>query len=246
MPEMKMIMENWRAYTNETLEEACRGSACLGEYKVSDFLTDVGRHTGLAQKTSQAIQKIVKEYPDDNKVQLVGKKLLGYLASKGLGVLIGAGVGAALGTLAGPGGVAALGTAGAALGQVTTDALKNSLGLANNTLEKMFLASQEGDPPEDARGWILDLNDQVEALMKGGGKDSPLYRGFRAKLIKDFETVEGNLRSALEGATDQNRQRILELPMKTFIRQTASQMSQDYINATDITKDVGVDHPGIT
>jgi|TARA_R100001163_G_C5062572_1_gene199669 hypothetical protein len=239
-------MENWRAYTDETIEEACQGSQCLAEYKVSDFLNDIGTHTGLVQKTSQAIQKVVKEYPDDNKVQLVGKRLLRYLGDKGLGALVGAGVGASLGAVAGPGGMAALGAAGAAIGQVTTDAIKSSLGLANTTLEKMFLSSQGDDPPADARSWILDLNDQVESLMKGGSKDSPLYRGFRAKLVKEFDTVEQNLRSALEGATEQNRQRILQLPMSTFIRQTASQMSQDYINNTDLTKDVGVDHPGIT
>ena len=140
-----------------------------------------------------------------------------------------------------------MGAAGAALGEVAADLVVSGLGKANNTLEKMFLNSQGGDPPDDARGWILDLNDQVEALMKGGSKDSPLYRGFRQQLIAQFETVESNLRSALDGATsEQNRQQILQLPMKAFIPQTASQMSQNYINSLDTTKDVNIDHPGIT
>ena len=50
MSEMKLIMENWRSYRDEQLEEGCEGSDCLGEYSVGEFLADVGTKTGLVAK----------------------------------------------------------------------------------------------------------------------------------------------------------------------------------------------------
>jgi len=260
---MKLIMENWRSYREQQLEEACQGSDCLEEYTVKEFLEDVGKKSGLTQKFFQTMDKIANGGQYDNKTQGMAKKLMVYAADKGLGALIGGGIGAALLAWCPPCVIPGA-AAGAVIGSVGTDLVKKGLGTLNSGLEKMFKDAQGQDPPEDPRGWILDLNDQVEALAKGGGENSPLFQQFLKELISHFEEVERAITTAIEGlprdpaqsglpeeAQGPNPTALNDLmisSIKPYLKTTASQELQNFIAAgagTIGTDQVVAQHPNI-
>jgi len=244
---MKLIFESWRAHINN-LEEECQGSACLDEYLVEDFLNDVGKYTGLVQRFSQAVEKLTKAHPDDNAVQNIGKKMINYARGKGTAYIIGAGVGGLLGTVVGPGGTLAGTSAGVALSSIVSDVVKTGLAAMSSTFEKMFISAQGEDPPTDSRGWILDLNDKVESLMKGGAEKSPIYDSFIKKLVEIFEEAEERINTEIvaAGENEDAKIAILSTPMRQYLDKTASQEAQDFIKTMQGTADVAVAHPEIT
>ena len=247
MSEMKLIMENWRAYNSGPIDEACRGSDCLKEYKVVDYLNDISAYTGFTQKLKQKLQKAIEENPQDTKLIKASKLLLQQISSAGAGTVIGLGVAGGL-TMAIPGAAPALlAVAGGFLGNLLGGMTQEVISQGSGALQKMFDDAQTPDPPSDARGWILDLKDQIENLIKGGGENSPLYKDFHSQMLAEFEGVEQALKSALEGATQQNASAILQLPMSNFLRKgTASQMLQKYILGNSQTQGVKALHPDIT
>jgi len=263
MSEMKLIMENWRSYRVEQLDEACQGSDCLDEYTVKDFLDDVGVKTGLTQKFFHSMDKLANGSEYDEKTQGVAKKLAMYAADKGIGALIGGGVGAAMAAWCPPCVVPGA-AAGAVLGSIGQDLVKKGLGALNTGLEGMFRDAQGLDPPQDPRGWILDLNDQVEALAKGGGENSPLFQQFTKELISHFEEVEKTIRTLIEdlprdpaqsglaadkqGPDPTALNALMVLPIKPYLKTTASQELQQFIDsgAGDAgTDNVMAQHPNI-
>jgi len=263
MSEMKLIMENWRSYRDEQLEEACEGSDCLQEYTVGEFLRDVGAKTGLLEKFYRKMDEFLQSGELDSIEEKAIKNILKYVGDKGIGVLIGGGLGALFGTLVGGGAGAGAGAApgaiaggkvGATMGAVASDMVKKGLGMMNKSMEKMFKDAQGEDPPTDPRGWILDLNDQVEELIKGGGKGSPLFQSFLKQLVALFEDVEERIKaeqkalprdangdvdlSALQNFLDQ------KLGPK-YLKTTASLELQDFIAKHHDTTNVVAQHPNI-
>tara|TARA_Y100000034_G_C6800667_1_gene359128 strand:+ start:211 stop:966 length:756 start_codon:yes stop_codon:yes gene_type:complete len=250
MSEMKLIMENWRSYQEQDLLiEACKGSDCLQEYTVKDFIDDIGNYTGAAKKLTMKIQQAMASNPDDHDLASAAKRVLKQLGSGAAGGAIGLGLGAALGSVVAPGAGTAVGaTAGAALGPVIAAVVQETLQTSGKALHRMFLDSQVEDPPESPRGWILDLKDEIESLVKGGSSNSPLYRQFSVELVKEFERVEQQINNVLgtSDLPDRVREQILESPIGTYMTKgTASQMLQNYINNHNITKDVNVSHPEV-
>ena len=111
----------------------------------------------------------------------------------------------------------------------------------------MFVKAQGADPPQDPRAWILDLNDKMETLVKGGADDSPLYRAFTQELVETFQQIEERIRGDLDAASDPaTRFAIEERPIKDYLPQTASQIMQDFIKTHQATSDVEAQHQDIT
>ena len=256
-------MENWRSYRDEQLEEGCEGSDCLQEYTVGEFLRDVHAKTGLVEKFYRKMDEFLQSGELDSTEERAIKNILKYVADKGVGILIGGGLGALFGGLVGGGttagaaaapGAVAGGKAGAAMGAVASDLVKQGLGMVNNSMEKMFKDAQGKDPPEDPRGWILDLNDQVEELVKGGGKGSPLFQSFLKQLVALFEEVEERLKAEqAELPRDANGDVDLSA-LQNFMNQklgpkyldsTASQELQKFIASHHDTTNVVAQHPNI-
>ena len=259
-------MENWRSYREQQLEEGCTGSDCLQEYTVGDFLEDVQKKTGLVEKFYKTMDEFLRSGDLDSDSEKAIKNVVKYVADKGIGVLIAGGLGGLLGLFGGgaaSGGVGAVPgavggfKAGAVMGAVGSDLVKKGLGMVNTRMEKMFLDAQKKDPPEDARGWILDLNDQVEKLVKGGGKGSPLFQSFMKQLIAVFEGVEERLKAeqaalprdatgAPEIAAVQSfMNQKLSAGSPPYLKMTASQELQDFINKHHDTTDVVAQHHNI-
>lgn len=256
-------MENWRSYREEQLEEACQGSDCLGEYSVGEFLEDVGTKTGLLEKFYRKMDEFLQSGELDSTEEKAVKNVIKYVGDKGIGVLIGGGLGALFGTFIGGGTTAGAGAApgavaggkvGAAMGAVAGDLVKKGLGMMNNSMEKMFKDAQGEDPPTDPRGWILDLNDQVEELVKGGGKGSPLFQSFLKQLVAIFEDVEERIKAdqaelPLDANGDpdlQGLQDFMNQPLgPKYLDSTASQELQKFIASHHDTTDVVAQHPNI-
>ena len=248
MTDMKLIMENWRSYQEQDLLiEACEGSACLEEYKIQDFLDDVGSYTGIVQKLILQIERKMAENPHDTQLQATGKKVTKILTRVGVGGAVGLG----LGSMFGPGGSLAglaLGTTvGSTVGGMLGDLLPDVLKGGKSVIEKVFLDSQVEDPPDTPRGWVFDLNDALEKLVTGGEKDSFLYKEFKAELVKEFEKIEQQIQSVLdEELPEQARRQILQTPIKAYMTKgTVSQMLQNFIKQNELTKDVGVSHAAV-
>ena len=147
-------MEGWRSYRVEQLDEACQGEACLGEYKVLDFINDVSEYTGHTKRIAQKIEQTLKDNPDDNLVQAAGKKLLGYVQSKGVGWAIKAGVVGIASLVATPaGGLAAAAFMGTPFGDAIADGLQGALGKGTEEVMAKLLQGSRLRPLE-AGFWI--------------------------------------------------------------------------------------------
>jgi hypothetical protein len=100
---------------------------------------------------------------------------------------------------------------------------------------------------------VLDLNDKVEALTKGGDKSSPLFQEFLKQLVGVFGEAEKKIK-ADQGALPQDANGnveapalsdFLDKPMSEYLDMTASQELQDFIQHHDTTSNVVAQHPNI-
>jgi len=259
MSEMGLIMESWRSYRVEQLDEGCRGEACLDEYKVLDFINDVSEYTGHTKRIAQKIEQALKDNPDDNRAQTAGKKLLGYVQSKGLGWAIKAGVVGVAGLITTPaGGLAAAAFMGTPFGDAIADGLQGALGKGTEeVMAKLLQGSQVNDPPTTPRGWILDMNDQMEKLMKGGEEDSGIYREFSREVLEklkdahaDIDVETDKLAADLAGGVlDQTQwqaatDNLMDKPMRDFMGDTVNQQAIKYVKNHELTKDLDMKHGG--
>jgi hypothetical protein len=255
--DMKLIMENWRKYEAEVLTEetSCVGEACLDEYTVGLFLNDVSKHTGLAQKFVKTMNNVLKKNPNDGKLKAAVRSLGGYAKDKGMGVVIGAGVGGLVGLALGGVGAPATTTAGAAIGQALTDPLgdivKWGFSKMNKGIEGMVLNSQVPDGEEKTpMQHILDMSDELEALIKGGSQDgdSEIYRQFIDDMTKEFEQIEKRLTAdiaALQNQADGDRaiNQLRSMPLRNYMDFTLNKRAIHFIKNFGPTKDIEIDHP---
>ena len=263
MNDMKLIMENWRSYEKVVLSEqqpppqnSCEGSACLTVYTVGEFLNDVQRHTGLAQKAIKTVKNVLTQNQNDPALVKGAKGLLNYLGDKGLGYGLGALVGGALGSVV-PGAGTAVGasggaTVGALLGEPISDLIKLSLASLNKGMENMLSKAQVPDgSPKTPMQKIMDMNDTLEALIKGGDQssNSELHRQFMNQMTKEFTRIEDEIKTDMASAQGNSTAMttLMAKPLKDYMRYTLDQSTLNFINQEySPTKGIEVSHPEIT
>ena len=256
MNDMKIIMENWRKYEAKVIAESnCVGEACLDEYTVGMFLNDVSMHTGLLQKFVKTLNNVLKDNPNDGKLKGAVRSLGAYVKDKGMGAAIGAGVGALIGVAAGGVGATVTTPAGVAIGQALSEPLSDiiSWGFSkiNKGIEGMVLKSQVPDGEDKTpMQHILDMSDELEALIKGGSQDgdSEIYRTFIDDITKEFERIEQRLVAdieALQGQADaaQAEQQLRNTPLRNYMDFTLNKRAVEFIKNFGPTKDIQVNHP---
>ena len=256
MNDMKLIMENWRKYEAKVIAESnCVGEACLDEYTVGMFLNDVSMHTGLLQKFVKTLNNVLKDNPNDGKLKGAVRSLGAYVKDKGMGAAIGAGVGALIGVAAGGVGATVTTPAGVAIGQALSEPLSDiiSWGFSkiNKGIEGMVLKSQVPDGEDKTpMQHILDMSDELEALIKGGSQDgdSEIYRTFIDDITKEFERIEQRLVAdieALQGQADaaQAEQQLRNTPLRNYMDFTLNKRAVEFIKNFGPTKDIQVNHP---
>lgn len=196
---MKLIMENWNSYINE---------APQSEPTVHDFIQAMAKYKG------KELQKILG----------ISGKILAAIA---VGALISSGAGA-VGTVAG---TAAAGVAGQALGNEAIGQIMSKFAEKSGVLSKwMYGRLRAGGVPDDEREPIdayFDIDDEMEAVIKGGDKDSPLFKEFSKQL---FNLHRVKLAS-MDDPSDLNK------PLKDYIEGTADEYLKVWLYSGELGPD---------
>jgi hypothetical protein len=191
MNDFNLIMENWRAYLEEV---------DAGEPTVNDFLQAMAKSNG----------KLLK------KVLGVTSKVVAGIAA---GALVSAGSAAVAGTAAVAGAAAVVGGAGAALGEEAIGQIMSKISDKAPILAKWMHNKLIGGVPDDERTPIdhyFDIDDELEAVIKGGAKNSPLFKKFADELYKIH----------LRALASIDQENDIDKPLKDFIAGTADQYLQ--------------------
>ena len=199
--EIRYLMEDWQSYLNEEAEPT-----------VHDFIQ------AMAQYKGKELQKILG----------ISGKILAAIAA---GALISTGAGAAGAAV----GTAAVGALGQALGNEAIGQIMSKFAEKSGALSKwMYARMRAGGLPDDQRKPVdayFDIDDEMEAVIKGGSRDSPLFKEFSSQL---FNLHRVKL-AAMDDPSDLNK------PLKDFIEGTADQYLKAWLNSGKL----GADFKGI-
>jgi hypothetical protein len=225
----------------------------LSEYTVGEFIDDVQKYTKFWDTVKRKVGDFVRENPNDAKLQAAARSVAKTIAEKGPAAVIGAAVGGALGSI-----VPGLGTAvGGAAGGTLIGALSDVVGelaiplfknMKSGTAKMMQQAQVPDDQEKTPYQEILDINDQLESLMKGDEENSELYSAFESFIVKEFEKVQAAILADIEAVVDgsADHKAILAKPLKNYMNFTMNQAALKFIRDNEKTKDIQVGHPEIS